>query len=164
MSLAPSLSFRTTVDKEDIEVVRSIIQGSGYFLPHEVDVAVELVEENLVKGEEKSGYYFLFAEQDGEPVGYTCYGPIACTIGSFDLFWIAVKDNVRGSGIGRALLKETEHKVRAMQGRAIYIETSSKPLYESTQHFYLKTGYTESARLKDFYAVGDSKIIYEKVL
>ena len=34
-------------------------------------------------------------------IGYVCYGPIACTVGSFDLYWIAVdRRRARGRGSG----------------------------------------------------------------
>ena len=42
------------------------------------------------------------------------------------------------------------------------IETSARELYRPTQRFYERCGYEAEARLKDFYAPGDSKIIYVK--
>ena len=81
--------YREDVKKEDIKNVKDITTSSGYFYDEEIEIAIELVEERLAKGI-KSGYYFLFADVDGKTVGYSCYGPIACTIHSYDLFWIAV--------------------------------------------------------------------------
>ncbi|MBL8025622.1 MAG: GNAT family N-acetyltransferase [Fibrobacteres bacterium] len=158
------ITLRSEVKPEDCRIVREIIESTGYFGSHEVDVAVELVEENLKKGEVKSGYYFLFAEENGKTIGYTCYGEIACTIGSFDLYWIAVSNDVRSKGLGSLLLIETEKKIREMKGRAIYIETSNKELYQSTRGFYLKNGYSEAAVLDHFYAENDGKVIYRKFI
>ena len=73
------------------------------FPPNGVDVAIELVDERLSKGT-ASGYYFLFAEREGLTIGYACYGPIACTQHSYDLFWIAVDVRHQRSGLGRHLL------------------------------------------------------------
>ena len=84
-----SITLRYDVHEQDLVTVREIVESTGFFYPPEVDVAVELVEERLRKGE-ASGYFFAFAELDGRTVGYACYGPIACTASSFDIFWIPI--------------------------------------------------------------------------
>lgn len=158
-----SLKYRDRVAPCDARAVRRIVESTGFFHGHEVDVAVELVEARLAQGE-KSGYHFLFCDADGETIGYTCFGPIACTEGSFDLFWIAVDDRHRGKGLGRELLVRTEKIIAAMGGRGVYIETSARPQYEPTRAFYLSCGYQQAALLKDFYALGDHKVIYSRCL
>ena len=47
-------------------------------------------------------------------------------------------------------------------GRLSVVETSSRPDYEKARSFYLKVGYHEGARARNFYAPGDDKIIYLK--
>ncbi len=49
-------------------------------------------------------------------------------------------------------------------GSRVYVETSSRPLYEPTRAFYLARGYREEARLPDFYGPGDAKVMYVKVI
>ena len=66
----------------------------------ELACAVELADERMEEGP-ASGYHFVFAELDGRVVGYACYGPIALTIGSYDLYWIAVDKSVQGQGLGQ---------------------------------------------------------------
>ena len=61
-------------------------------------------------------------------------------------------------------LKEAEKEIKRLGGRAIYIETSSKPLYKPTQKFYLDNGYRIEAILKDFYDLNDDKLIFTKQL
>ncbi|MCX5832942.1 MAG: hypothetical protein NTV99_00205 [Deltaproteobacteria bacterium] len=58
----------------------------------------------------------------------------------------------------------TEEKIAGLGGKRIYVDTSSRPLYEPTRLFYEKCGYRKEAVLKDFYAEGDSKFIYSKAL
>ena len=41
----------------------------------------------------------------------------------------------------------------------IVIETSSRDDYAPTRKFYHKRGYQEAARLQDFYAAGDDRIV-----
>lgn len=157
------LTFRQEVLQSDAQRVRELTTSTGFFMDAEIDVAVELVEERLSKGE-SSGYYFVFAEQGGRVVGYTCFGPIPCTMASFDLYWIAVHDSCRGQGIGKALMRKSEECIAAMGGTRVYIETSFRAQYVPTRQFYFACGYQEAAVLADFYAPGDGKVIYLKVL
>lgn len=124
-------------------------------------MAEELVREHLSRGE-ASGYHFGFVERDGRLAGYACFGPIAVTIGSWDLYWIVVHPEFQRQGLGRHLLSDTERRIADAEGRQIYIETSSQPIYEPTQAFYRSSGYLLEATLKDFYAVGDDKLVFVK--
>ena len=160
----PEIPFRLDVRLGDIETVRDIVAATGYFSPSEINVAVELVQDNLVKGAAESGYYFLFAEHGGGTIGYLCYGPIPCTISSHNLYWIAVHPDYQGRGLGKALMREAERLIRAAGGTRIYIDTSYKAQYEDTRAFYLSLGYELDALLKDFYSPGDDKVIYRKLL
>jgi len=170
MSLGPDLSdssaivFRENVESADPERVRSIVTSSGYFSSAEVEIAVALVEEALKRGAAVSGYHFLFAERAGMLIGYSCFGPVACTEGSYDLYWIAVRDDLRGSGLGKELLKRTETLICARGGRRIYVETSSREQYRPTHHFYESCAYRLEAVLREFYTPEDDKMIYVKVL
>jgi ribosomal protein S18 acetylase RimI-like enzyme len=160
----PEIPFRCEVRPDDCETVREIVAATGYFTPAEVDVAVELVQENLAQGAAASGYHFIFAERDGRTIAYLCYGPIPCTISSHNLYWIAVHPDYQGRGLGKALMREAERRIRAAGGTRIYIDTSYKSQYEDTRAFYLSLGYELDALLKDFYSPGDDKVIYRKLL
>ena len=61
-------------------------------------------------------------------------------------------------------MAEVERRVTAIGGERIYIDTSSKPQYQPTRAFYEGIGYQLVARLTDFYAPGDDRMIYVKVL
>jgi len=157
------VTFREKVLPGDAKAVRAIVASSGFFYDHEIDVAVELVDERLQKGLQ-SGYLFLFAEKKGRVVGYCCYGEIACTEGSYDLYWIAVHDECRGQGIGRLLLKKCEEQIAARKGRGIWVETSGQEKYQPTRDFYMHNDYRQEAVLKDFYGPNDDKFIFVKRL
>ncbi len=155
------MTIRTKPNEADCSAVRSILAKSGYFNAEEVEVGVSLIDEYLKMGE-ASGYFFLIAEEDARVAGYTCYGPIPGTRFSFDLYWIAVDRDAQGRGIGQRLLAETEEVIRSKGGRRVYVETSSRPLYERTRRFYEKAGYIEEARLAQYYAPDDDKVLYVK--
>ncbi|HEX4414994.1 MAG TPA: GNAT family N-acetyltransferase [Lacipirellulaceae bacterium] len=155
--------FRLTLRNSDREAVRSIVARTGFFRPDEVDVAVELVDERLSRGP-ASGYYFVFAEFDHRVCGYACYGPIACTVASFDLYWIAVDPDWQGRGLGGALIEAAKSQIGAAGGLRIYVDTSGQPKYAPTRSFYERYGFRCEARLVDFYAPGDDRIIYTKII
>ena len=155
--------WRYDVERGDSRKIRELVAKTGFFYPDEVAVAEELVEERLTKGP-ASGYHFVFAELEGHVAGYACYGPIACTRDSYDLFWIAVDPDWQGHGIGRLILAESERCIRAFGGRRVYIETSNREQYQSTRGFYLCCGYACEATLAEFYGPGDDKVIYVKAL
>ncbi|MCA9057109.1 MAG: GNAT family N-acetyltransferase, partial [Planctomycetaceae bacterium] len=157
------IQLRQVARPEDRNAVREIVTATGFFRPDEIDVAVELVDERLNRGD-ASGYWFLFAELQDQVVGYACYGPIACTLGSYDLYWIAVDPDQQGRNIGRQLLKAAEDAIRADGGRHIYIETSGKPQYTPTRRFYERCGYQLVSTLPEFYDSDDDKVIWRKVL
>ncbi len=158
-----NFSFRTTVREEDKEIIRDILLSGGFFYDFEIDTAVELVDDYLLEGD-KSGYLFLYAEVDGKTVGYTCFGQIACTKYSWDLYWIAVHENMRGSGLGKLLMRETEKMIKILGGKNVYIETSGREKYVPTQKFYDSCGCELIATIADFYDEGDDKLIYKRSL
>jgi D-alanine-D-alanine ligase len=158
-----SMSFRYKATASDRGAVKSVVESTGFFSGAEADVAVELVDERLAKGA-ASGYEFVFAERDGRLCGYVCYGLIACTVASFDLYWIAVDKACQREGLGRKLLEESERLIREQGGRRVYIETSNRGQYAPTRAFYERCGYHCEAVLADFYAPGDDKVIFVKAL
>ncbi len=153
--------YREEVRPADAGAVRRLVEATGFFHPEEIDIAQELVDERLAKGE-ASGYLFLFAEEGGELVGYSCYGIIPLTVASWDLYWIAVHPSHQGTGLGRRLLAATEAKIRAAGGTAAYAETSGRPQYAPTRAFYTRCGYDTAAVFDDFYAPGDAKYVFVK--
>jgi len=158
-----NVAFRWEVCPSDRKSVRYIVELTGYFSHDEVDIATELVGERLIRGD-KSGYHFLLAETGGEVIGFSCFGPIPATRCSFDLYWIVVHPDFQGQALGRKLLMMSESQIRAAGGRQVYVETSARDQYESTRRFYDARGYKQIAILPDFYAPGDAKIMYVKIL
>ena len=140
-----------------------ILQDTPEFKPSEVVVADEVIDSYL-QDPVGSGYYALVAEADSAIAGYICYGPTPLTDGTWDLYWQAVAQAKRGQGIGGALMEAAEREIRKAQGRLAIIETSSTPAYEKTLHFHLGRGYEVIARIPDFYAPGDDKLILQKRL
>jgi GNAT superfamily N-acetyltransferase len=160
---ADLMTLRREVVPTDVVAVREITESTGFFSQPEIEMAASLVEARLATGIQ-SGYHFLFAEREGRVAGFACFGPIACTAASYDLYWIAVHSASQRVGMGRFLLEESERAIWEMGGWRVYVETSSRAQYEPTRRFYQRCGYVEEAILTDFYAPGDSKIVFVKIL
>lgn len=160
--------------------VAEILRGSRVFSPAEIAVALELFDETLNErgtrtGEEgiphssllvphsASDYLFLGAFTPEEVlVGYACWGPTPATDRTWDLYWIAVDTALQGAGIGTILLEEVERRLVRQHARMLIVETSSRSDYAATRGFYERRGYLETARVRDFYAPGDDRIIFLK--
>ena len=126
-------------------------------------VAEELIGSYL-QDPSSSGYHVLVAEVDSTVTGYICYGPTPLTEGTWDIYWLAVAGEKQGQGIGSALIKSAEKEIARAKGRLSIIETSSTPAYEKTRRFHLGQGYEIVARIPDFYAPGDDRLILQKRL
>ncbi len=140
-----------------------ILKSTPEFKPIEVEVAEEVIDSYLAHGTE-SGYHIQVAEDEGNVLGYVCFGETPCTVGTWDIYWIAVDKDRRGRSIGKTLSEVAEKAIKEAGGRLIIIETSSVPLYENTRKFYLTRGFEIIARIPDFYSLGDDKIILQKKL
>ena len=139
---------------EDRQAILAVTANIDIFTAEEKDTVRELFDE------QEQGYNFLVARHDGQVVGFSCFGERALTVGTYDLFWIAVDPSARRLGAGRTLLQASESAVRALGGRLLVLETSGLEEYARTRKFYELAGYEKEAVIRDFYKVGDDLVIY----
>lgn len=151
-----TLSARNSIEK--------ILRSVGFFYEYEIQTALGLADETIEKGSEESGYQWMTIIENNEMIAFATYGKNSFSTHSWDLYWIAVHSRNRNKKIGSTLLQAVENEIRKHGGKILWIETSGRPLYETTEAFYKKNGYILQASLKDFYATGDPKQIYSKVL
>jgi len=149
---------------EDRKSVEDILRSTGYFYEFEIQTALEIADETISKGVDRSGYHWMKIIDEDGLIAFANYGKNAFSTHSWDLYWIAVHQNSRNKKLGSVLLKAIEDDIREMGGKILWIETSGRPLYKSTESFYMKNGYQLQASLTDFYGPGDPKQIYSKVL
>jgi GNAT superfamily N-acetyltransferase len=155
------MSYRIrSIEPEDREPIRAMIEGTGAFKPHEVDVAMELVDVALTQPGQDDYHPFVLVEDDGTVASYACFGKNAMTTGTFDFYWLATRADRMGKGYGRAIVAFVEAQVLQMGGYLLVIETSSQESYGDTRAFYDKIGCELAAQIGDFYAPGDDKLIY----
>jgi ribosomal protein S18 acetylase RimI-like enzyme len=145
----------------DRQPLANIIRKTGVFTEDEVHVALELIDIVLTQPHQRD-YQIYSAEEDSQVLGYYCIGPTPMTVGTFDLYWIAVDPSIHNKGVGRQLLRHCENLIREQSGRLVVAETSSQPKYHNTRQFYIRNDYTELTRIKDYYKIGDDLVIYGK--
>jgi len=148
--------------RSDKPAVMDLIAATGFFRPDEILVAEELIDIYLDRPDQNDYGIVVTESESGDVTGYLTWGPTPMTIGTYDLYWMAVSPKHQGKGIGRELVDWLEKKVAELKGRLIIIETSSMPRYEPTRRFYLGLNYREIARIPDYYQAGDDRVIYIK--
>lgn len=146
---------------EDTPALVELAQGTGVFKPLEI-VALREVLDDYHEAERLNGHRSITEDVEGTAVGFAYFAPASMTDRGWYLYWIAVDKGLQGRGTGSRLLESVEEEVRLRNGRMLLIETSSLPHYEPTRRFYLKHGYTEVARLDDFYADDDALVVFGK--
>jgi ribosomal protein S18 acetylase RimI-like enzyme len=144
--------------------VAELLVSTRVFSDEEIAVALQLFD---ISVDERGGvddalapdYEFTGAFEGKRLVGYACAGPTPATDGTFDLYWLAVDPAAQGQGVGRAIVRDVERQLRERGARMLLVETSSRPDYSKTRAFYARCGYTEAARIRDFYAPADDRIM-----
>lgn len=148
----------------DRNVIEKILVDTDNFNSDEIKIAMELIDVYINEPDQKDYEIFVDADDDNVITGYVCIGPRPLTVGTYDLYWIAVNPNVQSKGIGSKLIQYIENYLKEKSVRLILIETSGKLSYEKERKFYLKNLYKELVEIKDFYNVGDSLVIYGKYI
>jgi D-alanine-D-alanine ligase len=151
------LRHLTRADRDRIE---EITRAVGLFREDEILVALEVFDDAM-RGGSGCSYHVLGADIGGRLAGWICWGATPCTLGTYDLYWMAVEPASQGNGIGSALLAEMEQRLAGI-ARLILIETAGRPNYARTRAFYQARGYARAATIPDFYAPGDDQVVFVK--
>jgi GNAT superfamily N-acetyltransferase len=156
--VTPQLRHLNASDRGRIE---EITRAVGLFREDEIPVALEVFDEAVRTTSLDAPYVALGADVDGRLAGWICWGPTPCTLGTYDLYWMAVDPSAQGSGIGTALITEME---RILEGtaRLIVVETAGRSDYSATRAFYQARGYRATATIPEFYGPGDDQVVFVK--
>ena len=143
---------------DDVPALKAVIDAVGLF-------PSDMLDEIL------AGYFtdpdsnhFWLTDDDNGPVGVAYYSPERLTEGTWNLYLIAIHSDRQGQGRGAALLRYVEQALRARGERLLLVETSGLPEFEYQRAFYRRCGYTEEARIRNFYQAGEDKLIFCKEL
>jgi ribosomal protein S18 acetylase RimI-like enzyme len=150
------------IRRKDRPRLAALLKAQRHFRPCEVQIALELID--IVLNPIGQEDYLISCAEDlhGDVRGYVCYGKAPLTDAVYDLYWIVVHPDSWNQGTGTALLRQVQEDLTRKRARLLLIETSSLPEYAGPRAFYQKHGYRELARIPDYYAVGDHKLILGK--
>ena len=142
----------------DIPALQVVLDQTGLF-PSEM--LPDMIKPTL-SGESEA--IWLTCHLEGVPVGLCFARPEELTDGTWNMLAIAVLPSLQGKKVGTALVQALESRLKSSGKRILIVDTSSNDEYALTREFYVKNQYTEEARIRDFWASGDDKIIYRKAL
>lgn len=148
---------------DDTATLLEITRQTEVFKPMEVDALEEVLDDYHAGMKEYHHRAFTMVRRRAI-AGFVYYAPITMTENSWYLYWIVVRKDLHGQGVGTQLLTHVEKDIRKQKGRILFIETSSTPHYEPTRNFYLKHDYEITGQLRDFYADGDDMVVFRKRL
>ena len=143
----------------DIPGLKRVLDETGLF-PSEM--LPDLVTSFL--SDETSNDVWLTSESAGDAIGF-CYAvPEELAEGTWNMLAIAVRPGMHGKGCGGTLVAELEARLSGNGARVLIADTSGTAEYERTREFYRKNGYTEEARIRDYWGPGDDKVVFWKSL
>ncbi|MFO1039176.1 MAG: GNAT family N-acetyltransferase [Geminicoccaceae bacterium] len=106
-----------------------------------------------------------FVAMDGEVACAVAYcAPERMTDGTWNLFLIAVRENRQGQGVGARLTRHVERTLAERGARILLVETSGLPAFERARAVYRRLGFVEEARIREFYAEAEDKVVFWKKL
>lgn len=152
MKIRPSVS-------NDIPSLQHIAERTGLFPS---DLLPDMMHGFLSEGD--GNCLWLTCEEDSRITGF-CYAvQEAFTDGTWNMLALAVLPDRQGNGIGRAIVATLEKLLRDKNNRVLIVDTSGSESFAGTRSFYQRCGYTEEARIRDYWGPGDDKIVFWKAL
>ena len=140
-------------------MLKAVIDATGLFPSEMLDSMVAPYFTGEAPGE-----FWLTALNNEEPVAVAYCAPERMTRGTWNLLLIAVHPQQQRQGVGAALMHYVESMLVARGERILLVETSGLPTFADTRAFYHSIGYIQEARIREYYEVGDDKIVFRKAL
>lgn len=146
----------------DSAAVIALAVASGLFTADET-VFLDKMMADYFDRTRSDGHVCVIAVEDA-PYGVAYYQPALATERTWYLTMIGVRRDVQGQGRGAALMRHVEQALHAQGQRMLLVETSGLPDFALTRTFYVKCGYEEEARVRDYYAAAHDMVLFRKVL
>lgn len=147
------------ITQADLPSIKALIDESGLFPSELLDGMVEDFFSH------PAPHDMWFAGEIGTEIAAVAYcAPEKMTLGTYNLYLIAVHPRYQGKKCGSQMIDFVEATLQAKQARILIVETSGLPEFEKTRAFYLKMGFTQEAVIREFFEPGDDKVVFWKKL
>ncbi|KAJ0401428.1 hypothetical protein P43SY_000996 [Pythium insidiosum] len=152
-------------EADDVPAIAAVVKSTG-ILPTEVvePLFARYVEEKAAQVEARP-ICLVLVDDSNAPLAVAYFAYESPTNMTWNLLLLAVHKAHHGRGLGKQILSAVEYVLKTeAAARMLIIETSSTREFDGTRAFYEKRGYTEAARIADFYDDGNAKVVYQKRL
>lgn len=146
----------------DTDALLALADEAGLFPPDELAQVAGMLAAHF--GDADTQDIWLADDDNDALVGVAYIAPERMTDRAWNLLLIAVHPERQNQGRGTTLLRHIEKTLSERGERLLLVETSGLPEFEQARAFYRKNDYVEEARIRDFYAAGDDKIVFSKPL
>ena len=147
-----------TITSADMFALKGVIDANGLFPSDMLDEMTAAFFQGKTPDD-----IWLTVDQEG-PIAVLYCAPEQMTVGTSNLYLIAVHPDRQGEGVGTLLIEHVEKQLKAKGQRILLVETSGLPAFERTRAFYQSRGFHQEARIREFYREGEDKIIFRKSL
>lgn len=149
-----------TIAPSDTDDVMALAKKLGMF---DAD-GLDHLKETLANYDSSNSKNLWYVADDNNLVGVLYCTPEPMTSGTWNVLMLLVNPDFHRQGYGNALMSYVEQILIEQKERLLIVETSSLDEFKPARAFYQKCGYHQGARIRDFYAEGEDKIIFCKAL
>ncbi|MEM8834780.1 MAG: GNAT family N-acetyltransferase [Planctomycetota bacterium] len=138
-------------------------RSSGLFEDEQVQALADIIRRHFAGQSERQEIWV--GAFDGREAHGLAYGASEMmTDRVWNLLFVAVRPDQRGSGIGNTLIEAVEERLRRLDTRMVIVETTNGADFVAARGLYTKHGYEQEGTVRDFYAQGQDKITFRKLL
>lgn len=147
------------IQANDIEELKKVCDSSGLFPSEYLD---EMVSDYFNNSDTQDIWFTYIDNKKPVAIGYCV--PEKFTNETYNLLAIGVSQDTQRKGIASQMMKYIEQLLKNKGGRILIVETSSDDAQIGARKLYQKIGYTQEAVIRDFWNVGEDKIVFWKRL
>ena len=112
----------------------------------------------------ENGVILLAGLRDLKPVGLCYVVQETLADGVWNMLALGVLPALQRHGLGAQMVAYVEAQLRDQSQRMIIVDTSGSDGFEAARAFYTRNGYEQEARIRDYWAEGDDKLTFRKLL
>jgi len=147
------------ITQNDLQKLKEVIDSNELF-PSDL---LDEMSSDFFTNESSLDVWFT-AELQDNPIAVAYFAPERMTVGTYNLYLIAIHKEFQGKGYGKEIMNFIEQYLKELNGRILIVETSGLPEFELTRKFYDKCNYERAAVIKEFYQEREDKVIFWKKL